>query len=320
VLTAMSENWLQEAIDRQRAGLSARLALPLARIAERCAEVWGAKPGALDSVLAGSLSAISPCHLLYAIDPAGVQLSANVCPDHQDVTVHGQNLSDRPYLVATVPDTGFLLSEVYVSRVTARPCVTAVQAVTEMGRKIIGYIAADFTLRDLPLLAEQDSRTAGSRQIKGDPSIRETVFSQRRTDSDMDRNMPEVIAIMDELLGERGVFHAKLHFSSSRATLWLIEDPYRYRVHVLQEIVDPAVCFAYPQRPYTDKAIVSRDSISAVFDRFAQLRNVDETIYLRSGSLNIISGMVGLTFSCDGTYYLSTDEFLARDERYWLGA
>ncbi len=316
----MSENWLQEAINRQRAGLSVRLALPLARIAARCAEVWGANPDALDRVLADSLSAISPCHLLYAIDPAGVQLSANVCPGHLDVAVYGQNLSDRPYLVATVPGTGLLLSGVYVSRVTARPCVTAVQAVTEMGREIIGYIAADFTLRDLPLLAESDSRTAGSRQIKGDPSIRATVFSQRRTDSDMDRNMPEVIAIMDELLGERGVFHAKLHFSSSRATLWLTDDPYRYRVHVLQEIVDPAVCFAYPQRPYTNKAIVSRDSIGAVFDRFAQLRNVDETIYLRSGSLNVISGMVGLTFSCDGTYYLPADEFLAKDERYWLGA
>ncbi len=317
--TAMSENWLQEAIDRQRAGLSARLSLPLVHIAERCAEVWGSDSGAVDRVLSDSLGAISPCHLLYAIDPAGVQLSANVSPDRVDTTVCGQNLSDRPYLVATVPGAGFLLSEVYISRVTARPCVTAVQAVTQMGQKIIGYVAADFVLRDLPLLATPDRGAAGPRQIKGDPSIRETVFSQRRTDSDMDRSMPEVIAIMDELLGERGVFHAKLHFSSSRATLWLTDDPYRYRVHVLKEIVDPAVCFAYPQKPYSDKAIVSRDSIGAVFDRFALLRKVDETIYLRSGSLNLINGMVGLNFSCDGTYYLPADEFLAKDECYWLG-
>jgi hypothetical protein len=248
-----------------------------------------------------------------------VQLSANVSSGQLDTTVYGQNLSDRPYLAGTLPSTGFLLSEVYVSRVTARPCITAVRAVTQMGQ-IIGYIAADFALRDLPPFAMSARSAVGSRQIKGDPAIRETVFRQHRTESEMDHSMLAVIAIMDELLGERGVFHAKLHFSSSRATLWLTDDPYRYRVHVLKEIVDPAVCFAYPLRPYSDMAIVDRDSIGAVFDRFALLRNLDETFYLRSGSLNLINGMVGLTFSCDGTYYLSAEEFLAQDERFWLGA
>jgi hypothetical protein len=319
----MSENWLRNAIDRQRAGLSARLGDALVRVAAACAEIWNDTPADLDRVLAEGLGAISPCNLLYAIDTAGVQLSANVCPGQLDTTVYGQNLSDRPYLAGMRPDTrpstGCLLSDVYVSRVTARPCVTAVQAVTQMGR-IIGYIAADFALRDLPQLAELDRGSVGTRQIKGDPAIRETVFSQRRTDSDMDRGMSEVIVIMDELLGERGVFHAKLHFSSSRATLWLTDDPYRYRVHVLKEIVDPAVCFAYPLQPYSEMAIVDRDNIGAVFERFALLRNLDETFYLRSGSLNLINGMVGLTFSCDGTYYLQADEFLAKDEGFWLGA
>lgn len=315
----MSENWLRDAIDRQRAGLYARLGFALARIAQACAEFWNGTPGDLDRVLAKGLSTISPCNLLYAIDTDGVQVSANICPGQLDTTVCGQNLSDRPYLAGTRPISGCLLSDVYVSRVTARPCVTAVQAVTQMGR-IVGYIAADFALRDLPQLAEPDRGSVGPRQIKGDPAIRETVFGQRRLDSEMDRSMPEVIAIMDELLGERGVFHAKLHFSSSRATLWLTDDPYRYRVHVLKEIVDPAVCFAYPLRPYSDMAVVDRGSIGAVFERFALLRNLDETFYLRSGSLNLINGMVGLTFSCDGTYYLPANDFLAKDERFWLGA
>lgn len=314
----MSVNWLREAIDRQRAGLFARLGRPLARIAEQCADRWD-DAAALSRVLAENLEAISPCNLLYAVDPGGVQVSANVGPGQLDLSVRGQNLSDRPYLVGAVPDAGFRLSEVYVSRVTARPCVTAVQAVTLLGRTV-GYIAADFSLRDLPLLEEPAHDSEGARQIKGDPAIRETVFGQRRTDSDFDRSMPEIIAIMDELLGERGVFHAKLHFSSSRATLWLTDDPYRYRVHVLKEIVDPAVCLAYPQRPYPPIAVVGRDRIGAVFDRFALLRNLDETFYLRSGSLNLVNGLVGLTFSCDGTYYLPAEEFLARDERFWRGA
>jgi hypothetical protein len=186
--------------------------------------------------------------------------------------------------------------------------------------QVSGFIAADFALRDLPLIGAPARGSAGWRQIKGDPAIRATVFDQQRATSDMDRCMPDVIAIMDELLGERGVFHAKLHFSSSRATLWLTDDPYRYRVHVLREITDPATCLVYPRRSYPEMAVVARERIKEIFERFALLRTADETLYLRSASLNVINGMVGLTFSCDGSHYLPADEFLARDERFWLGS
>ena len=314
----MGDNWLQEAIEHQRVGLSTRLARPLARIAEHCAPAWD-NPDALDRALADGLDAVSPCNLLYAVDTAGRQLSANISPGQVDASVRGQNLADRPYLVSAVPCSGFLLSDVYISRVTARPCLTAVQAVTRMGQ-VIGFLAADFVLRDLPLVAAPARGAAGWRQIKGDPAIRETVFNQQRIASEMDRHMPDVIAIMDELLGERGVFHAKLHFSSSRATLWLTDDPYRYRVHVLREITDPAMLLAYPRQRYSGMAVVARDRIRTVFERFALLRTADETFYLRSGSLNLINGMVGLTFSCDGSHYLPADEFLARDEHFWSGA
>jgi hypothetical protein len=314
----MGDNWLQEAIEQQRAGLSARLALPLARVAQACAPVWD-KPGALDRTLAEALSTVSPCNLLYAVDTDGRQLSANVSPERVDTSVRGQDLAGRPYLVSAVPCSGFLLSEVYVSHVTAHPCLTAVQTVTRMGQ-VVGFIAADFALRDLPLIGAPARGAAGWRQIKGDPAIRETVFSQTRKTSEMDRRMPDVIAIMDELLGERGVFHAKLHLSSSRATLWLTDDPYRYRVHVLREITDPAMCLAYPRRSYPEMAVVTRNRIKEIFERFALLRSADDTLYLRSASLNVINGMVGLTFSCDGSHYLPADEFLAKDDRFWFGA
>lgn len=314
----MSENWLQQAIERQRTGLSARLQSPFARIAEHCGNAWG-DPEAINRGLMDDLNTILPCNLLYAIDSSGIQVSANVGPDDVDTTAYRQNLSSRPYLPSNRSSHEFQLSEVYISRVTARPCITALQTITKKGQ-IVGYVAGDFSLRDLPLLTGSDYSHVGSRQIKGDPSIRETVFSQQRTESEMDRHMSEVISIVDELLGERGVFHAKLHFSSSRATLWLTDDPFRYRVHVLKEIIEPDVCLAYPQRPYPDEAVIDRDRISDVFKRFALLRNLDETIYLRSGSLNLMNGMVSLTFSCDGTYYLPVDEFFDKDECFWLGS
>jgi len=135
----------------------------------------------------------------------------------------------------------------------------------------------------------------------------------------MDEHIDDVIAIVEELICERGVFHAKLHFSSSRATLWLTDDPYRYRLHVLDEIIDPAVCLAYPARGFPQQATVPPESVRPIFERFRTLREADENVYLRAGSLNVINGMVGLTFSCDGSHYISAGEFLRNDGTFWFG-
>ena len=45
---------------------------------------------------------------------------------------------------------------------------------------------------------------------------------------------------------------------------------------------------------------------------------MDKTIHLRSASLNLVNGMIGLNFSCDGTHYLSYDEFQEKGVDFWL--
>jgi hypothetical protein len=57
-----------------------------------------------------------------------------------------------------------------------------------------------------------------------------------------------------------------------------------------------------------------------VFNMFRTLRFADETVYLRAGSLNIINGMVGLNFSCDGSHYMRYDEFLEKNAEFWFGS
>ena len=59
--------------------------------------------------------------------------------------------------------------------------------------------------------------------------------------------------------------------------------------------------------------------VRPVFERFKLLRNADENIYLRSGSVNVINGMVGLTFSCDGSHYMPVQDFLDKDDSFWFG-
>ena len=155
-------------------------------------------------------------------------------------------------------------------------------------------------------------------QLKGDPAIRQGLFNQCRVESGMDKNIDGVAVIVEELMRERGVFHAKLHFSSSRATLWLASDPMRYRVHVLDDILSPEIALACPKAPYPPEACIPPDRIRPVLEKFKELRQVDENIYLRAGSLNVVNGLVGLNFSCDGSHYLPAEEFLSREARFWF--
>ena len=53
-----------------------------------------------------------------------------------------------------------------------------------------------------------------------------------------------------------------------------------------------------------------------ILEQFQLLRFMDENIYLRSGSLNIFNGMIGLNFSCDGSHYMSYREFLEKDIQF----
>lgn len=150
-------------------------------------------------------------------------------------------------------------------------------------------------------------------QIKGDPSVRRFLFEQERVASDLDRHLDEVLDNVAGLIKEHGVFHAKIHFASGQITLWLIDDPFRYRVHLKDDFVSGAKVLAvYPRLFYPSLAIVPQDAVDQVLAEFKRLRNLDRNIYLRSGSLNVISGNVGLNFSCDGTHYMTYRDFLAR--------
>jgi hypothetical protein len=110
-----------------------------------------------------------------------------------------------------------------------------------------------------------------------------------------------------------------LHFSSSRAVYWTLDDPYHYRLFDIQALVDPDTCLAYPKHPYPANALVPKERIRAILDTLGSLRFIDETFYLRTGTLNLFNGMVGLTFSCDGSHYMPWDEFLKMDVAFWLG-
>lgn len=148
-------------------------------------------------------------------------------------------------------------------------------------------------------------------QIRGDPHVREFVFAQRRVRTVFDEHIDDVLDRTGRLLRDHGVFHVKVHFSTGQVTIWLLSDPLRYRVYVKEEFLDPAFCSVFPRMSYTSWATVRRRDVARVLGEFKRLRTHDDHLYLRSGSLNIVNGMVGLNFSCDGSHYLDYADFIA---------
>ena len=291
---------LQDAIQRQRQVLKGWLGSTLSILAENCREVWPDRT-ALEARLEEGLNELPYCKYLYVLDAQARQITSNLTRAGKLEEHFGRDRSERPYLAEALGGNNFSLSDAYISRNAKRPSLTAVQRILDDKGNLLGYLGADFDLRELPNTQALYQQPGQWMQMRGDPSIRAGLFHQERTHSVMDEHMDEVLALLAELITVHGVFHGKLHFSSSRATLWVMDDPYRYRLHGINDLTDADLCLAYPRRDYPKDAAIPAEEVSKVLRCFKDLRFMDETIYLRSGSLNIFNGMVGLNFSCDGS-------------------
>ena len=312
----MKETW-KEAVERQRNMLSERLLQPLAILAENCESVWNDRD-ALGQVLRDGFSSVPHGLFMYVLDDKGIQMSDNVSIDGLMPEHFGRDRSARPYMREAVHSKGFLLSEAYLSLRLNRPSITALQVVSRED-EVMGYVCVDFDLRDLPVTSELYDESEEWRQIKGDPAIRSSVFLQCRIESPMDKEIDLAFAILEELIMDRGMFQSVIHFSSSRATAWFMCDPFRYRIFDSEALTDPDICLLYPAHDYPDDALIPREKITSIMKALKKLRLTDETFYLRSASINVFNGLISLTFSCDGSHYMSWQEFLDKDESFWFG-
>ena len=308
---------LQLVVARQRASLYNMLVDPMRRAAARCAKVWHEKER-LDQALMDAVHGLPFCSYMYAMTPDATQISDNASQAGLMPEDFGRDRSHRPYMMGLDPARDMTLSEAYIGFRAGRPSVTAVQRVHRDGL-LLGCLGAGFDLRDLPLTREHYQQPGQWSQIKGDPAIRGNVFRQCRVESPLDRKIDMVIPVLEELMIVYGIFHGKLHFSSSRATLWSIKDPFRYQLLNYDELVAPDICLAYPRCDYPGDAMIPKKLIRPILDTFKHLRFADKTIYLRAGSINIFNGLVGLNFSCDGSHYVPYDQFLAKDSEFWEG-
>ncbi|MHB9102789.1 MAG: hypothetical protein ACYC2E_14920 [Sulfuricella sp.] len=100
--------------------------------------------------------------------------------------------------------------------------------------------------------------------------------------------------------------------------IWTVNDPFRYRMLDHEALSDPDICLVYPPQPYPVDAAIPQADIRRILNVMRSLRLADPNIYLRTASINLFNGMISLTFSCDGSHYMSYVEFLMKDTSFWF--
>jgi len=310
--------WIDKNIGQKKRFLSGCIKKPMMKLVKKCANDWG-NPEQLTKILFNHFESIPSCQSLYCIDIMGNQFSGSISKHGINMMVLGQSLRNRPYFQGLLPYNGLALSSIYLCSETQQPCITALFAIKK-DHDLFGFLAADFYINNLPRITKQTSEQKHQwTQYKGDPSIRSTVFMQQRTHSQFDQRLDRVIYLIYILLRKYGVFHIQIDFSSARLVTWPVDTPFEFQVVSVDELFSNQLTQTYTKQSYQTDAVVPEDIIMDVLAQFKLLRQADETIYLRSATLNIINGSVGLTFSCDGYHLMSVDEFLSKDIKFWIG-
>lgn len=344
---APQKEHLSSAVTRQRDLLMNLLYEPLRQVSMRCGQelTEGIKPRdtrtALDVFLTEAFPSVPYCKYLYAMDRDGMQISSSMSREGLITKHFGRDRSDRPYMrealsvscfLAKQREThyqqwpyteegvlaaDFLLCGAYISEHALRPSMTAVYFVRDAQGKHISFMGADFALRDLPQSRQIYEEPRRTRHFVGDSSDTIALAGNARRNSKLDANIDVVSSVIDELMLFHGVHHVKLHFSSGQTILWQVDDPYRYRLMTVENLVDPDSCLAYPKRSYPENALIASDDIRRILNQMKRLRNSDDLLYLLTGSVNIYNGMVGVSFSSGSSHYVPHEDFLKTDLSLW---
>lgn len=181
--------------------------------------------------------------------------------------------------------------------------------------------------------------------IKGDPSLRETVFDRERYKSIVDNILPELSVNLESMLLERNVFRIVINFNSGEVEAYTIFNPFTAETHAANKLTSISYLDRhFPMISYTEKADiinnifsslaqepalkqlsthwqqlfldplknwtpVTTDKIKHALSQLSTLRSL-ENYYLRNFSINTIQDVIRMQFNCDGTHIVDNREYL----------
>jgi CRP-like cAMP-binding protein len=181
--------------------------------------------------------------------------------------------------------------------------------------------------------------------IRGDPSLRETVFTRERYESVVDKVLPLLEPRLVDLLIDRCVFRISMAFNSGEVRTSSIFDPFNEEVHPAGKLVDEAYADRhFAKVTYEEKALmiknlygvvggapiferlpahvrkifgnyygnwepVTPDDIANAIAKLSSLRSIPN-YYLRHFTISTVQDAIRMQFNCDGTHIVSTEDYL----------
>ncbi|MBW5290452.1 MAG: hypothetical protein Rsou_0578 [Candidatus Ruthia sp. Asou_11_S2] len=181
--------------------------------------------------------------------------------------------------------------------------------------------------------------------IKGDKSLRESVYNRERAFNIVDNHLDELVDVWLFLLLKTGVYRLVIGLNNAEVRVASVFDPFNTEVHLADDLLKPDyVDFHFNKISLDEKdklikriylmlekdktfALLSKDWQQSLLDRnqkMQQLTHEDdlhfilqnipklrylEGYYLRSITINLFNSTVSMSFNCDGTQIMSHKKF-----------
>ncbi|SMM99873.1 hypothetical protein SPONL_943 [uncultured Candidatus Thioglobus sp.] len=188
--------------------------------------------------------------------------------------------------------------------------------------------------------------------IKGDKSLRESVYNRQRATNSVDENIVELSRVWLYMLLETGVYRLVIGLNNAEVRIASVFDPFNTEVHLADDLLNPEyVDFHFNKinlreksrlikriyqmlehddtfnvlSPEWQQSLLERNKkmekltdvndLCFILENVAQLRHL-EGYYLRSITINLFNSTVSMSFNCDGTQIMSHRKFKSFIEEY----
>ncbi len=181
--------------------------------------------------------------------------------------------------------------------------------------------------------------------IKGDKSLRESVYNRERAFNIVDDHLDELVDVWLFLLLKTGAYRLVIGLNNAEVRVASVFDPFNTEVHLADDLLKPDyVDFHFNKISLDEKdkfikriylmlekdktftllsedwqqslldrnqkmqQLTSEDDLCFILQNIPKLRHL-EGYYLRSITINLFNSTVSMSFNCDGTQIMSHKKF-----------
>jgi len=175
------------------------------------------------------------------------------------------------------------------------------------------------------------------RSVKGDESLKDSVYNRERTHNIVDKNIDELMEVILFLLLSTGIYRIVIGSS--------VFDPFNVEIHLAEDLLVADYVFdhfgmisleekealikryylmlehdqafeylseewqeAFHDRNQSMKQLTDENELRYIVEHIPALRNLDG-YYLRSAVINLFNSTISMSFNCDGTQIMSHKKF-----------